>query len=70
MTTFDQQLSEQLRQFARTINAQRQSLFDAHDGSCACDGRELCAFHSHTFNSLVQLEGSLNNEALHLLKGE
>ena len=65
LTTHDATLAQHLFNFTlRTYNG-RQSLFDAHTGKCACDGRALCAFHADVFTRLVMLEKSA--QQLHLL---
>ena len=69
MHTFYIQLAEQLQYFAHTLYLQRQLLFDVHDGSCACDEKHLCAFHEHTFKTLVQVEKTLIVESNHLREG-
>jgi len=69
MTTFitphDATLAQALFNFTLQTYNHRQALFDAHTGKCACDGRELCAFHADVFTRLVTLEKSA--QQLHLL---
>ncbi len=65
ITQHDAELAQTLFNVGLKLYNNRQQLFAAHNGKCACDARELCGFHADVFQRLVALEKSA--QQLHLL---